>query len=91
MQDNNKKLLKFKRTIGKLIKETRLTKTNYSINQLAFEYDIDRGNLSKMERGFYDCRMSTAWKLAEALGIKFSEFAKMLEDELGTDFKLMDE
>lgn len=63
---------------------------NISINQFANEYELDRSSLSKLDRGFYDCRISTAWRIAEASGIKFSDFAKMLEQELGEDFTFVD-
>lgn len=44
------------------------------------------GNLSKIERGIYGIQLLTAWKLCEALEIKFSDFAKTLEEKLGEDF-----
>ncbi|MBQ8458543.1 helix-turn-helix transcriptional regulator [bacterium] len=90
MQQNNKKITYLKETLGKIFTQLRLKK-NISINQLAFQYDIDKGSLSKLERGVYDCRISTAIKLAQANGIKFSEFAKLLENELGENFSLIDE
>lgn len=33
----------------------------------------------------------TAWRISEALGISFVDFAKMLEEKLGDDFKFIDE
>ncbi len=33
----------------------------------------------------------TLWKIAEALGLKVSDLSKLIEDELGEDFILMDE
>ncbi len=89
MQDA--KLSSFKKAIGKVFCDLRNKKDNVSLNKLALEYDIDKGSLSKLERGIYDCRLSTAWKLAQANGVKFSEFAKLLEEELGEDFSLIDE
>jgi len=55
------------------------------------EYDIDRGNLSLIERGLVGCNVMTAWRISEGSGVKFSTFARMLEQELGDEFKLMDE
>lgn len=91
MQEDNEKFKKFKQTAGEVFKEMRKTGNGISLSKLAYEYDIDKGSLSKLERGFYDCRLSTAWRIAEAAGVKFSDFAKQLEDKLGYDFKLMDE
>lgn len=85
------KTLQFKSIVGEIFREIREKNTNSSINKFAREYDIDRGNLSKIERGIICCSLLTAWKLTEASGIKFSDFAKMLEDKLGDDFVLMDE
>ena len=85
------KLKTFKEKIGKTIKDIRLNNYNGSINKIAFEYDIDKGNLSKIERGLIGCTLVTAWKICEASNIKFSEFAKKLEDNLGENFQLIDE
>ena len=89
MQD--KKTKKFKKAVGEVIKNIRQTKTNLSINQMALEFDFDKSNLSKIERGVYGIQLITAWKISEALGIKFSDFAKMIENKLDKNFKLMDE
>ncbi len=86
---HNTKVLTIKNAVGNILRKLRENK-NISLNKLALEYDIDKGTLSKLERGIYDCRISTAWKIAEANGIKFSDFAKMLEDELGSDFTFID-
>ncbi len=91
MREIDKKTLQFMNAVGNTLKEIREKQTNSSINKFAREYDIDRGNLSKIERGIINCRLITAWKLTEAAGIKFSDFARKLEEELGKDFKLMDE
>lgn len=85
------KTLQFKKAVGTIIRELRKEEPKRSINKFAHEYDLDRGNLSKIERGIYSIQLITAWRIAEALGIKFSDFAKMLEDKLGDDFVLMDE
>ncbi len=90
MQDNEK-ILKFKNATGNVIKKLRKTKTNLSINKLSAEYDFDKGNISKIERGKYNIHLITAWKISEAMGISFVEFAKNLQDELGKDFKFIDE
>ena len=82
---------KFKKAVGQVIKDVRQTKTDLSINQLALEFDFDKSNLSKIERGIYGIQLITAWKISEAMGLKFSEFAKLIENKLGKNFKLIDE
>ncbi len=90
MQPENKKSVIFKIEAGKIFEKCRKI-TGVSQRKFADEYDIDRGNLSKIEKGIVDCSLLTAWKIAEAAGIKFSDFAKQLEENLGDDFKLLDE
>ncbi len=85
------KIKKFYEAVGTVFKEIRESKLDISISRFAREYDIDRGNLSKIERGKLSCRILTAWKIAEASGVKFSDFAKKLEEKLGNDFKIFDE
>lgn len=91
MQHGKNKNYHFFNAVGLIFKKLRIEKTQSSINNFAREYDIDRGHLSKIERGLVGCSLLTAWKIAEATGMKFSDFAKLLEEELGEDFKLMDE
>ena len=91
MQQDENKIKIFNKVVGDLVKEIRLKTSSDSLNQFAREYDFDRGNFSKLERGIISCRLITAWKFAEASGIKFSEFAKMIEDKLEKDFKLIEE
>ncbi len=91
MQQNTDKVLHLKKTLGRLTKKLRVERTSFSVNEMAYAYEIARGNLSKIENGHNDPRFSTILKMSEAYGLKFSEFAKLLEDELGENFKLMDE
>ena len=91
MQQVDDKNKKFKVSVGVTLRKLRVANGYNSLNKFALEYDIDRGNLSKVERGEVGCSIMTAWRITEALGVKFSDFSKMLEEELGKDFKLMDE
>ena len=75
--------------IAKLIRELRKSK-NYSCRRLAYEYGISRSNLNKIENALIECKIGTLMKICEALGIKFSDFAKLLEEELGKDFTFID-
>ena len=91
MQRKTEKTLHFRKTLGNIVKKLRLNKTGLSGNKLANEYDIGNGNISRIQNGEVDCKLITIWKIAESLDIKFSELSKLLEDELGDDFKLTDE
>lgn len=85
------KVSQFKICLGKVIKELRTEQAKLSLDKLAYGYDFDKGNLSKTENGLYSIYLITAYRLSEALGIKFSDFAKALEDELGDDFSFYDD
>lgn len=89
MQYKNKKRYFIDRT-AELIRKLRVQK-GVSISKISQEYDIDKSSWSKIERGFYSIEFATAWKMAEALDIDFIEFVKLLKEELGDDFKFMDE
>ncbi len=91
MQHAVNKNNKFKQKLGKVLKKIREQSNSRSLNAFSMEYDLDRGNLSQIENGRVGCSVMTAWRIAEGAGVKFSEFAQMLEKELGEDFKLMDE
>ncbi len=91
MQRTTKRSIKIKKTIGKIVRKLRIRNTSLSCNKLANEYDIGNGNLSRIENGKVDAKFITLWKISEALGLKLSEMTKLIEDELGDDFVLMDE
>ena len=90
MQQVDYKVERFNKVVGELIKELRQNNNNISINNFCRQYDFDRGNFSKIERGVIGCRLATVFKACEALGIKFSDFAKLLEEKLGEDFTFID-
>jgi len=88
MQQVDNKTAGFNKIVGEIIKELR--QNNNSINNFCRQFDFDRGNFSKIERGLLSCRLTTVYKVCEALDIKFSDFAKLLEDKLGEDFTFID-
>ena len=89
MQQVDNKATEFNKIVGEIIKELRQT-NNVSINNFCRQFDFDRGNFSKIERGILSCRLATVYKACEALGISFSDFAKLLEEKLGKDFTFID-
>lgn len=91
MQQNSKKFSKFKKVLGMLVHEIRETEPKITMTQLAYQYEINKSTLSRLEKGMLDSRISTLWKIAEARGMKFFEFALRLEKELGEGFMFMDE
>lgn len=85
---NNKKSILLA-AIGKVVARKR-KKLNKGINKFSFEYDIGNGLLSRLEKGTSEAKISTLWKLANAFDIPFSEFAKLIEDELPSNFNFYD-
>ena len=90
MQRKSYKTLQIIKKLGKIIKEKRQGK-NISCTELAYGFDIDKGNLSRIENGLIDCKITTLWRISEALGLKPSKLINILEKSLGKDFKLSDE
>lgn len=90
MQQKNEKTKFFAQKVGITIKKLRQDKPKLSINKLAHEYDLDVGNMSRIENSLVEIKFVTLWKIAEALEIPMSEFIFELEKELGNDFKLVD-
>ena len=89
MQDEKSDL--FKRRVGWVIRKLRLERGFKSLNKFALGYDINRANLSKVERGEVGCSLALAWKISEGMGLKFSEFVKEVEKELGGNFRFIDD
>ena len=90
MQRNNEKTLQLTKKLGELLKHLRTSKS-LSCTKLAYQFDIDKGNLSRIENGLIDCKFTTLWKISEALEIKLSDLIKILEKDLGKDFKIEEE
>lgn len=91
MQYKNEKTLLLAKIIGETIKTLRIEKAEVSINKFAHEYDLDVGNISRIEKGLTDVKTVTLWKICEALDIEFSDFIKIVQDKMGSDFKIIDD
>ncbi len=87
-QDPQKQLLL--NAIGELIKEKR-QEQNKGILLFSYEYDISNSSIALLEKGKRDVQITTLWKLANAFGMSFSEFAKEIENRLPKGFKLIDD
>ena len=90
MQHHSEKTLHLTKKLGELIRNERMRK-NLSCTKFAYQFDIDKGNLNRIENGLIDCKFTTLWKISEAIGLKLSELIKILENNLGDNFKLDDD
>ncbi len=61
-----------KNEIGMRIKQLREQK-GLTIEKLAYENDLAKGNLSEIEKGLIDPRLSTLEKIAKGLDVKLKE------------------
>ena len=87
IMEQKKKMLLI--ALGKITQAQRKA-LNKGINKFSFEYDIGNGLLSRLENGNVDTKITTLWKLANAFGLKFSQFAHMIEKELPENFNFYD-
>lgn len=62
-------LVDIKIVFGKVLKQVRKEK-KISQEQLAFDSNLDRSYISKLETGVYQPSISTIFALSEVLGIK---------------------
>jgi len=86
---SKKKKIILLKALGRIVQNKRKT-LNKGINKFSFEYDIGNGLLSRLERGDVDTKITTLWKLANAFNLSFSEFAKLIENELPENFNFYD-
>lgn len=75
-----------------LAKELKLEreKQNKSIRLLAYEFDIQKSLISRLENGINEPKLISIWTVCEALGIKPSELMRRIEDNLSADFSLIE-
>jgi len=90
MQYKNEKTLQLVKIFGQTLKMTRLSHTKKSQTLLAYEYELDSGNLNRIENGKIDPKLTMLWRISEALGMPLSKLIKILEDNLGKDFHIIE-
>ena len=91
MQQKDEKTLFLSKAIGEVLKELREKKLGISINKVAHEYDLDVGNISRIENGSIETKVVTLWKISEALGLSLSDVIKLVEKKVSSDFHFYDD
>lgn len=89
MQRKNEKTNHLVEKFGLLVKEKREV-TKKSRRLFAYEYELDSGNLTRIENGQIDPKLTMLWRISEALNIPLSELFKELECKLGKNFHITD-
>jgi len=77
--------------VGNAIKKLRIEKTNKSSTLFAFENDIPKSTLTRIERGENEAQLITLKKIAEAFDWSLSELFCHIEKELPADYKIFEE
>ena len=70
--------------------KTEREKQQKSIGLLAYEFDIQKSLISRLENGINEPKLISLWTLCEALNIKPSELLKRVEEDLPEDFSLIE-
>lgn len=89
-QQFNKNRLALIKAVSKVLNE-KLKYTNKSLKLFSREYEFSDGQISKLLRGKYsDIKLSTLWKLANALEIPITKFIELISKHLPKDFSFYD-
>lgn len=91
MQYTNEKIQHLNKALSEVVKSMRVNKTGLSMNKFGESYGIEKNNILRIEKAQGYCKLITIWQVANAFGLKFSEFIKYVEEKLGDDFTLIDE
>ena len=77
--------------IGKCIKQLRIERTGKSCLLFAYESEIPKSTLSRIERGENEAQLVTLKKIAEAFGWSLSELFKNIEKSLSVEYKIFED
>ena len=90
MQHNNSKKAKIIiETLAKVIKEKR-EKLKLSQRLFAYEYDIQKSLISRLENGVNEPKLISIWTVCEAMNITVSQLMKEVEQKLPQKINLID-
>lgn len=88
MKDKEKQYCKM---VGDAIRKIRVEKTGKSSLLFAYENDIPKSTLSRIERGENEAQIVTLKKIAEGFGWTMTELFQNIENSLPENFKIFDE
>ena len=86
MQENDQKKMICK-ALGDVLQELRGEQSQFMFSS---ENDISVSIINTIERGLKDPQLTTIFKISEALGMKSSDFVKLVENKLPKDFTMLD-
>ncbi|MBR1424292.1 helix-turn-helix transcriptional regulator [bacterium] len=87
--DNREK--EYCKLVGQAIRNLRKQYTGKSLCIFAYENDIPRSTLGRIEIGQNEAQLVTLKKIAEAFGWSMSELFRHIENEIPKNFKIFDD
>ena len=85
----NEKEKTYCKMFGKALRDLRVAKTGKSSILFAYENDIPKSTLTRIERGENEAQLITLKKIAEAFGWSMEELFKHIEENIPKDFKIL--
>jgi len=79
------------RLVGNAIKQLRIEMSGKSCLLFAYENDIPKSTLSRIELGQNEAQLVTLKKIAEAFGWSMAELFENIEKKLPPNFKIFDD
>ena len=77
--------------VGEAIRKIRIERTNKSSLLFAYENDIPKSTLSRIERGENEAQIVTLKKIAEGFGWTMAELFENIEMNMPGKFKIFEE
>ncbi len=77
--------------VGAALRQLRIDVTSKSLCMFAYENDIPRSTLSRIETGENEAKLVTLKKIAEAFGWSMAELFQHVENRLPENFQIFDE
>ena len=87
----NKREKIYCKCVGEAIKSIRKEKTKKSCLLFAYENDIPKTTLWRIEKGLNEAQLVTLKKIAEGFGWSLSELFKHIEEKLPNDLKIFED
>lgn len=89
MMDSNE--IEYCKLVGHAIRELRIKQTGKSLCMFAYENDIPRSTLSRIEIGENEAQLVTLKKIAEAFGWSMTELFRNIENQIPNDFQIFND
>lgn len=86
----NEKEKLYCKLVGDAIRKIRIERTNKSSLLFAYENDIPKSTLSRIERGENEAQIVTLKKIAEGFGWTMAELFEHIEENMPENFRIFE-